>query len=568
MGKSYQVVKWAEKTGNRLSIFTSRRELYGQYEGWCTERELKYLVLPAFQHDCETMQEDHRIKSQINELYNSGISGAEIHDQSEQYFGRSLPCQLDGQCQYMENREFDPNEYDVLIGHYLQAHNSDYLEDRYVAIDEFPGDAYFFEPTHNEATRAVSNYLKTEDTLPFDNWKDLHQRHTDDQYENAVSEWKKEFGFYSYRDTRATPQRSPDFHAHAPLLVHADLEFELLENDWEYAKLGSGRIAVRTPEDEWTVLIPPRFYLAESVIALDGTPAVTKWRLTLGETRIAHEEVLNSDREKREYLRNMLGIRIKQTNAGTKPYQSGNYIDSESDTVLLSGICEREGVRPTVITSKQAKKKYESLKVDECIEKTENYGNLRGSNQFAEVSVGAIIGSPHPPEGEAIKRWGAMDQEAISRNKDENDNKMKGKNIDFGPLGNTLFQDVVTDEVLQAIMRFGRKPTESESGATVYVHTSRLPDWVNVEKRLEVKTRSDGMKQVVTTVRESERWPDGEWTNNEIAEKISIKSGQVKNLMKKLEQGGYVSHRRGGQGNPYHWSNECLEEFSKHGHIE
>lgn len=42
----------------------------------------------------------------------------------------------------MEKRDFSPEEYDVLIGHCLQAHNRDYIEDRYVAIDEFPDDAY------------------------------------------------------------------------------------------------------------------------------------------------------------------------------------------------------------------------------------------------------------------------------------------------------------------------------------------------------------------------------------------------------------------------------------------
>jgi len=381
MGKSYNVVKWAETTGNPLTIFTSRTELYGQYEQWCIEAELDHLLLPAFHRECETMGDDHPIEAQINDLYESGISGAELHEHSNRYFSGDLPCQREGQCQYMDKRGFDPENYDVLIGHYLQAHNPKYLEGRYVAIDEFPGDAFFFEPTHNEATRAISNYLKAEPDLPFDSWKDI--RNNWDEHESAVEEWKEGLGFYSHRDTRVAVQESPNFHAYAPLLTHAGIEFERLGNEWERATLGSGRIAVRSPEDEWTVLIPPPFYVAESVVALDGTPTVQKWRLALGNDWVEHEEVLRSNQEKRAYLEDVLGLEIKQTNAGSKPYQSGSHVNTDSDGALLEAIHRREGNPPAVITSKQAREQYEATGVDDHIERAEHYGNLKGSNEFA-----------------------------------------------------------------------------------------------------------------------------------------------------------------------------------------
>jgi hypothetical protein len=567
MGKSYHAVKWAESTGSPLTIFTSRRELYGQYEKWCEEQRLDYLVLPAFQHECETIGEDHRIEARIDDLYESGISGAEIHREAKRYFGRDLPCQLDGPCRYMEKREFNPEDYDVLIGHYLQAHNKDYLEDRYVAIDEFPGDSYFFEPTHNDATRAVSNYLKSENALPFENWKDLHRRHDNEEHEQVVSRWKEDIGFYSHRDTRVVLQQSPNFHAHAPLLTRAAIEFDLLDNEWEYAQLGSGRVAVRSPEDEWTVLIPPPFYAAESVVALDGTPTIAKWRMVLGGDWIEHEEVLESNEEKRAYLQEVLELKIKQTDAGAKPYQSGSHVNVDSDGALLESIHEKEGSRPAVITSKQAKERYESTDVQQHIEVAEHYGNLKGSNKFAETRLGVIIGSPHPPEGEAVIRWGAIDGRAVSREEDEDGNVMKGMNLNFGGFGNALFGDVVEKEVLQAIMRFGRTPSDGEKGATVYVHTSRLPWWVEADERLEVNTWSKGMVEVVNAIRSSEEWPDGEWKNGEIAVDTSVGDRQVGELMKELDEEGYVTHRRGGRGNAYHWSNERLDEFTRYGRV-
>ncbi|MFC7113836.1 hypothetical protein ACFQH2_00955 [Natronoarchaeum sp. GCM10025703] len=568
MGKSYGVIKWADDTDNQLTILTSRHELYDQYEDWCIDRELSYLELPAFQHVCETMGEDEPIEAEVNEVYDAGISGAELHRNAQRYFGEPLPCQREGRCSYMEKREFNPDDYDILIGHYLQAHNPKYLENRYVAFDEFPGDAYFFEPTHIEATRAVSNYLKEEDDLPFKNWKDLIRRRGNDEYKEAIKEWKEDLGFYSHRDTRVNLQRRPGFHAHAPLLTHAGLEFQLLENEWEYAKLGSGRRAVRSPEDEWTVLVPPPLYNAESVVVLDGTPTITKWRLVLGGDWLEHEEVLESDEEKQEYLRDVLDLQIIQTNAGAKPYQSGTHVNIRSDGSLLEGIYEREGSRPAVITSKQAKEQYESSSLEEYIESAEHYGNLKGSNEFAETRLGAVIGSPHPPESEAIQRWGALNGDAVERKVDEDGRVTRGVDLDFGSLGNALFQAVVEKEVLQAVMRFGRTPSNGERGATVYVHTSRLPYWVTPDARGKVKTWSRGMQEVVVGLNESEQWPDDEVTNSEIAEKTSIGKRQVSELMQELDEEGYVTHRRGGRGNAYHWSNERLEDFTEFGQLE
>ena len=575
MGKSYGVVKWADTTGHPLTVFTARSELYGQYEDWCSDRGLAYRTLPAFHRECATIDHEREsppsedsIEREVHEVYASGISGAQLHRDAKRYFGGPLPCQQDGRCPYMESREFNPENYDVLIGHYLQAHNRDYLEDRYVAFDEFPGDAYFFEPTHIEATKAISNYLRAEEKLPFENWKDLIHRRHDDKHEGAVREWKDDLGFYSHRDTRVQLQQSPGFHAHAPLLTHAALEFKLLDNEWEYAKLGSGRRAVRSPEDEWTILIPPPLYAAESVVALDGTPTLTKWRLVLGGNWIEHEPVLNSDREKRDYLRDVLGLKITQTDAGTKPYQSGDSVNVSSDGALLENTHEREGNRPSVITSRRAKEQYESTGVYKHIEVAEHYGNLKGSNEFEETRLGVVIGSPHPPEGEAVQRWGALDGRSVERKTDQDGRVLKGNNLRFTPPGNALFRDVVEYEVLQAVMRFGRTESDGEHGARVYVHTSRLPRWVEPDEWVNVTTWSDGMQEVVEALRGSEKWPDGEWKNGEISERVSVGKRQVGELMKELDEEGYVTHRRGGRGNAYHWSNVRLEEFTGFGRIE
>ncbi|MFB6187216.1 MAG: hypothetical protein ABEI86_10165, partial [Halobacteriaceae archaeon] len=141
MGKSYGIIKWAKESGSPLSVFTSREQLFDQYEDWCDDWGLSYRSLPAFHRACNTIDEDAdnweergTFEKELLEVYNSGISGAQIHENPQRYFGQQLPCQEDGPCPYMEKREFDPDAYDVLFGHYLQAHNRKYIEDRYVAF--------------------------------------------------------------------------------------------------------------------------------------------------------------------------------------------------------------------------------------------------------------------------------------------------------------------------------------------------------------------------------------------------------------------------------------------------
>lgn len=514
------------------------------------------------------MREDTRVRPDLIQYYKQGISGKELHRHSDRYLGGRLPCQQGGECPYMERLDFEPRDYPVLIGNYVQAYNEAIIEDRYVGIDEFPDDSFLFEPTHNEATRAITNYLEKESDLPFSNWKELSRNRFLPQYADEIQSWKKSMGFYSHLDTRVGSQRSPDYHALAPLLTLAGLEFDLLENEWEYASLSANCTAVRSPEDEWSVLRPPRLYKAESVVALDGTPTLTKWRLALG-SWIEHEPVLRSDSERRRYIRDVLGLSIIQTDAGTKPYSNEKRVFVASDGALLEGIYEAHGQRPSVITSKAALGKYEQEGLDALIKDREHYGNLKGSNTFSEKRLGAVIGSPHPPEDDAVERWAALDGESVARKTDEDGNELRGVDLDFGPLGNALFQDVVEYEVLQAVMRFGREADAEtgEKGATVYVHTARLPYWVWPSRQVSVNTWSEGMHQVVSAIKESEAWPNGEWTNKEIAAYTSIGIRQVSKLMKELADEAYVDYTRGGRGNAYLWSNSRLEEFSRYGQL-
>jgi hypothetical protein len=56
VGKSYGVVKWAAQTGNPVTVFTERHELYDQYQDWATnDFDLTVRQLPVFHNDCPTV---------------------------------------------------------------------------------------------------------------------------------------------------------------------------------------------------------------------------------------------------------------------------------------------------------------------------------------------------------------------------------------------------------------------------------------------------------------------------------------------------------------------------------
>jgi hypothetical protein len=390
MGKSHGVVKWAAETDKPLTVLTSRRELYGQYTEWAEEYGLSHLTLPTFQQDCRVMddggdEEDERTEEEkefareAQRIYDTGITGKEIHDRSEYHFGEPLPCQRDGECRYIERREFDPTEYDVLIGHYLQAHNPEYIQDRYVAIDEFPQDDYLFTPDHNDVAAAVSNYLENEEQLPFDSWKRLQRGQNAASAQGAIEEWlESQDGIYGAREAGYSFQQSPSFHARAPLMIEATLKFEFLENDWEYADLGNGRVAVRSPEDSWAFLLPPPFHYAENVVGLDGTPTIRMWALALGGGFLEHEEILKRDWEKRKFLSEVLNLEIIQTEAGTKPYYGGSSVNWKSDGALLEAIEHQEGKSTKIITSKAAEEIYEKEVWTDSLREGNTTAILRG----------------------------------------------------------------------------------------------------------------------------------------------------------------------------------------------
>jgi hypothetical protein len=342
-------------------------------------------------------------------------------------------------------------------------------------------------------------------------------------------------------------------------MTYAILTAEDLANRWEHTRLPDGRTAVVNPTDEsLTVLNQPALKGVKSVIALDGTPTVEKWQLMLGDD--LRREAIMSDTEKQRYLRNKLGVRVIQTTEAANHYsgRAAISVTPEKDLVLFEGVRRRENIRPALRTSKSALRKYEEKGLSEVVRETEHYGNLKGSNKFKKTRVGIVAGSPHYGD-DYIKRWSALAGKSVEEGYDEDGVRLKGMAQDFGDYGNRILYGMRENEVLQAILRFGR----DGDGATVYVHTAAIPEWVERDEAVpEIRPWSHGMCQILEAIEKTE---GREWRTKDITSQVSVSGQQVREHLHTLADFGFVSYRQEWRG--YTWSDESLNEIGQRGHV-
>ncbi len=567
-GKSYGVLKWAAETSNQITVFAPRHELMDEYEDWCAEDDLDLSVsrLPSFHRDCESVSLDEKgnpadeLTEKLLSIYRKGIKGEAIHQNASRLLGEQLPCLEHGECPFIEGLNIDPESYDVLLGHYLHAYQPDWTEERYVAIDEFPGDAFVQEYT-GKVPPAVTAYVEEQDSLPFRDYEELLERQS--EFQEEVKLWKQELCWH-HDANHVLQAKNSSAHALGPLMTLANLEKDRLDNRWRHAELGDGKVAARNTEHEWSFLLPPNLGKAESVVALDGTPVLELWELVMG-TEIERFPLLDDD-DRQPYLEDVLGLEIVQTTENWNAYQGGDGVSPTVDIPVVEKLGDLHDSTPGVITSKEGLKQYEGRGLNSLASRTENYGNLKGSNRFGTIRLGIVLGNPHPGD-DVVKKWGALAGYSVERQ-----DGTSGEDTDYGYFGNCVKEALIQNEVLQAVMRFGRKEMDGEKGATVYVHTSALPDWVEPEKRIvsvdSWMTQEDGMKQVIDAILGLDAWDSREWKTGDIAERVSISARYAREHLKNLVEQGYLESWQGGRGNALHFSNVCVEEASEYGHVE
>jgi len=553
-GKSHGSVAATAETNEPVTLLTDRgrKEQYEQLEKWCDKYGLSHYTLPSFFADCPTAsgQFGDEWRDTVAGWYARGASPKTIHKAAEAVLGQPLPCHEDGACPLSRKWDFDPDEYDVLIGHYNHAHRKTVTSGRTVVFDEFPS-AYTDSVAAGGETSlqaAVSAWLDRNPAVPYEDYTGLVENRDDDERRSDALLWFENNGVE--RDESAVLDDS-DAHADAALAVFAILAGDDLGNGWEHAALPDSdtRVARNRRTGQVSAVQPPDLTYASGVVALDGTPTQRLWELSLGE-RLNHRQVL-SDAERREYIHDGLNLNLVRTSEYVKPYNSADHVSVEHDAALLEAIHEQHDEKPSVITTATAEAEYEDSDAADYVADTRHYGNVLGSNELRQKRVGAVIGSNHYGD-DYLKRWGAFAGETVDRN------DAKGADLSYGAFGNDVLRHMREHETLQAAMRFGR----DGNGAVVYVHTDTLPEWVPVAAEGRVRrTWSDGMREVLTEAQHRE-----EWTTAEIAECVSLSTRQVREHLHRLVDDGVVSTEYDGSG--YVWRDNGLHRVNDNGAVE
>lgn len=557
MGKSRGIPLCVAETGEPYTVYTLRHDLYRQFEESCEELGLRHARIPSQRADCplgEQFKHTHgksrhpeadKWESRFQEAYKKFRSFVVIHE----HYGDRLPCQAEGPCPYILAREEFHEElgeiekgnaepYDVIIGNYLHAFtpytvevqkvDGDTIEvtrigryhvDRYVAFDEFPWNDAVQEFDADTVQESVTNYLKQKDELPFKNYSDLMEERKNPEYRASISSWlssrrNRLISGLSYHQDKMVPE--------APLLIELLLSAgdPLSLNKYLYAELGDEVVGAKSGDkgSVWLLARPP-LKNARGVIALDGTPPIDLWNLFLPE--IEHYEVLPTDEEKQAYVEGELGIRLLQTSAHPKPYAAGNEFDPDKPSKQIHGqnkaavkdilafkwmIDSYEGTEaPAIISTKAAIEAYEREEPLCAFSRHEHYNNLIGTNAFAECRFGIVAGCNYPGD-EVVKMWAALCGRGVEPETNDKGERLSGRNLNFGEFGNRILHAVRENDVLQAVMRFGRSPGEDGNrGATVYVHTSALPEWVQPEvqlPRVHLWESNNGTTDVLSILRE------------------------------------------------------------------
>jgi hypothetical protein len=513
-GKTTELFATIEDTGTAVSYLTQRKDLYRQAGDLAREHGLTPKVLPSPHRTCPTFEGDHGddIRNRVRRLYGPNVGGAALHRHMD------LPCTDEGSCPYQKAWEFDPEDYDVLVGHYSHAHVSTVVENRTVVIDEFNEDAAI--TTFHDPEPVVSSFVSGERGLPYDDWTDFVEHRTE-QRNKAVSWFIDNYDFKNPAAEDIISSDDDDMHGLAGdlllgLLFAEDMGNGFRSSERHIQRGQAGFVPMRqtemrrriAPPCVWDkerskafLLKPPNFEDSNGVVALDGTPIPEMWNTAFGES-FEHVRAVPEARMN-EYLTDALDIHVHQygahddDKAGTRPYSSGNHLYTETDERLLFALGMHFGDDPDVITTKKAIDTYERDGVLDYAGEYRNFAEVKSSNDFRESTLGAVLGSPHPGD-ETFQRWAALMGYGIK-------SKGRGTSKSYGHIGDKIHRHYVHNQILQSILRFGRDGQE----AHVLVTSMATPEWVEPEP-LELRTFNQSERAIITALRNSDGMSQGE----------------------------------------------------------
>jgi hypothetical protein len=559
-GKTTAQFQVAYNHDRQITVLAARHDMYDDAKEKALEAGFakdEIAIPPTPHEDCPTFRGDHgdAIAEEWGSLYDLGVRPWLLHQRL------NAPCQPD--CPYMSNRIENLDEYDVIICHYLNARDTQKIEDRLVFIDEFPRSAFLTSfGTHNDDDISISEgldrYFDANDSLPWDNYGDFTSNLNRELRSRIAFEMEQD-GLEVDGTDLAELGESDRYHKTAPLVVFALLLAEDLGNGWHYWKadppqshyVNSYRKACGGPEDvivvrkeasspkdeEIHVLSRPDLSAANQIIGLDGTARKPLW-----DSVFQHEfeiEEYHTGEQMLDYVTEVQDIKLVATGDGTKPYSSGSHVNLEVDASVTLWTRIEYG-KPVLITPRKAGmklKQAEPKMFDSDIEPVPSgdhvfmtFGMVESNNDAAGAVAIHTCGSTHPGD-EVIKKWGALMGEAVERKEGT-----KGTDLVYEPrrIGDVLHRHFVHDRTTQAILR-GRKEHPDDDGAVVVVNTEAVPKWFEPDERLNGSLQSKKRRNAVRYLID-----ERSATTTEIADYVNADNSTIRNLMSDIQDNGWV----------------------------
>jgi hypothetical protein len=596
-GKTTNAIELARHTEKPVTYLAGRIDLYEQAEEWCEEQDdIRYERIPAPHRTCDTFKGNTEVSpSVVERLYAKGYSGRYIHLR----FPEKTPCGRS--CEYFQAMERIDNEIesiDLLIGHHSHCNRQQYVKNRIVIIDEFNPDPFLHTfPDENsnvidDPGKIIPEFLnavaESDTGFPAETYQDVTDLL---QRRDGPTEWTKAIDwFQKYKASRFEAQQAefvePNLeqynsaHTYAPFLTFSLLCTERigpgielapppdgsLNDTWQAAGLGPATKCLRDRNTgEMHMLEPPDLSSADQVIGLDGTPTVELWNLLFApETGFEHKQVISRD-DFTTYLRSAMNMSLIQIGDGWHPYASGRI--SDLDEERFAAVQALEDEKFALVSTKKALEEYKERGILEAYvanrspvddgqedrtwvsnqHQALHYALVKSSNDFESESIGVVAGMPHPGD-DLIRLWAGFCGHSVEITRDDDGVEDKS----FGSFGDKIYHYLAHNQVVQAVLRFGRDESVYEDeGATVYVSTYALPDWFDMDKEYDIQSRekeSAVLAKLFELSQDADRPANAYGTVQQIYELVDEDEGLprvsqrgVRNALERLASKEYIS---------------------------
>jgi hypothetical protein len=598
VGKTTSLFKVAYKKNEPVTYLAARRDMYESAEQKALEAGFEsddIAIVPSPFEECPTFMGAHgdEMEAEYNSLYSVGIGAAYFHESDS----KPSPCHtVTRRCPYMIQRIEDPDEYEVIIGHYKHALNEKLIRDRLTFVDEFAQDDSITtvtktgldDDTHLRIGRALDGYFSYADFLPgnsFDHFIALlsaGQIKNPEMHAGDILCHPDGSGGGLVVSEQDLLEMDPDkrFHKRAPTIVFGLLLAEDLGNEWhswtsspafaqEFENLSESFAVARNDPNNYDnlevyMLEPTDLSAASQVIGLDGTARKVMWD-TIFEQDFTIENFITDD-QMPTYVKDVQGMELWQSCTKARPYAGGNrgYISWEANASTALYARMKRG-KPVVITPKKAASVLEQ-EIEETFEKdvkpvevttssgTEvenvmNFAMVRSNNEAAGSEAICIFGCPQPSD-DVFNRWGALMGVGVERVEGS-----KGMDLEFEPqpVAQEIYEHFTLDDVEQAIMR-GRRGNDDDEGSTVIVGTGKTPSWFTPDVPLNISDespfRSDTRRQLIRYLMQK-----GQATSTEIRDETGFSRSGLHHAMSPLLEDEMVEKEsQPGRASIYTWN--------------